>query len=231
MSKSKATKVNNEYLCFVYGDGLASKYIRFFTTDTDPEPKFEEFKTHYGPNVKGRYVKIAGSASELYTKVRQELTTVNATNPSGDLFEYGVAKTVKIMRDAAGVKGAHTWNVKSEEAEDTEQAASAPSAAQPASSAQAQPASGAQAQPESAAQAQPASGAQAQPAPQAEAEKTKKPRGGKKAAEATATEAAAPGGPAAEPVKAVEPVAQAEAKPAEEKVKKPRGKKAAETTN
>lgn len=110
MSKNKTPKEKPGFLCLTYGGCMKLGFVRFFHTDNTPEDEFEKYRTHYGSEVKGRYVKVVNPA-DVYSKLRTELTKQNVTNSYGDIYESGVSSAVKVMKDVSGVKKSHTWGM------------------------------------------------------------------------------------------------------------------------
>lgn len=106
--KDKSQKEKTGFLCFVYGGCMKLGYVRYFPSEHSPEEEFEKFKSHYGSDVKGRFIKVP-NPSDAYSKVRAELTKTNIPNPFGDIYELGVITAGKVMKEVNGVKKASTW--------------------------------------------------------------------------------------------------------------------------
>jgi len=121
MSKAKGKALqNNEYVYLLYGGCMKLGYIRFGSTTDDIDTHLEQFKEHYGDEVKARFVKVTESATHLDSILQKHHE--NAYH--GYIFEINVTQGVTALRDATGAKNIKTWNVYTDD--DTVQVATEP---------------------------------------------------------------------------------------------------------
>jgi len=121
MSKKVQQKEKPGFLCLVYGGCMKLGFVRYFATENTPEEEFEKYKSHYGSDIKGRYIKVS-NPSDAYTKLQAELAKLNVANTFGDIYETGVTAAVKVMKEVTGVKKSSTWGMDGEDDVDGEAA-------------------------------------------------------------------------------------------------------------
>ena len=98
------------YLCALYDGCLKRTTMRFFMTSSPtPELEMEKFREHYGPDLRGKYIKIPNCA-ETYTKLRNEMVKQKHVNVCGDLFDVGVANCLKLFREVCGAPKVLSWD-------------------------------------------------------------------------------------------------------------------------
>lgn len=108
MTSKKPKTDNSQFVCFVWDGYLKRTTVKFFTATTGPDAEFEKHWSFYGPDLRGKYVRVENCA-ESFLKLKQELAKKNVPNGFGDLFEMGPSDAGKILREVCNVQKAHSW--------------------------------------------------------------------------------------------------------------------------
>ncbi|AYV80084.1 MAG: hypothetical protein Gaeavirus8_15 [Gaeavirus sp.] len=112
--QAKQPKALPTYILAEYGGVLKERCCRIEVFDDEgPETRLESHKTHYGGELKGRYVKTVKPVDEVRHSLYAELAKVDkvAVPDSELLYRISITEATEIIKRVADVKKCTTLNV------------------------------------------------------------------------------------------------------------------------
>ena len=106
------------HLCMAYGGCMKVGYVRYFAT-VAVEDEYNDYRYHYGGEVKARYVKSVNPEFYL-TLLKKRLEKDKVVNLFGDLYELPLPRAVKYLKEITGEHNAYTWGFTEDELKATE---------------------------------------------------------------------------------------------------------------